>query len=444
MSAAGHEALTRYLQEFQKVASRCSRFIDSNRPKPLLESFIHGLKPHALKNKVLDEFKLNLIQDLETLISRTLDINNTLVTDEPRNKQQNFQRKPNYTNSRPTNFRPSNFRSPNANLRNKVSSIEKKNCSFCKKDGHLIEDCFDKTCKKSKHYDPSAPQTKKPYTNPRLPKPTFGNAKRTTRSSKNNFVTSREQCSESPHSLILSDDEPIEFDLELPKLLSNTFLLTNPRKPMPKASAETIDDPLPVSVSQELSSSVKELSPITGSGFDPFLPVRDTPQRDVDSNVNAVVNKSNQGPSKLLSLKVLVNNTPFEALIDSACETSCFSEDIAKKAGCQIVASRFKCTLANGTNIQSNGTANCILSFEFDRILSPLVHMKCQIPIILGRKPIPNWMRLIVKPRSTKRKFTDDQSEQRTLQDHRSRSYSGPPNGRPPPGKASSLQRAQH
>ncbi|KAL0244981.1 hypothetical protein GEMRC1_009061 [Eukaryota sp. GEM-RC1] len=104
---------------------------------------------------------------------------------------------------------------------------------------------------------------------------------------------------------------------------------------MPKASAETMDDPLPVSVPQELSSSVKELSPITGSGFDPFLPVRDTPQRDGDSKVNAVAKatevKPNQEPSKLLSLKVLVNNTPFEALIDSACETSCFSEDIAKK-----------------------------------------------------------------------------------------------------------------
>ncbi|KAL0239779.1 hypothetical protein GEMRC1_009887 [Eukaryota sp. GEM-RC1] len=142
-----------------------------------------------------------------------------------------------------------------------------------------------------------------------------------------------------------------------------------------------------MSVPLELSSSVKELSPITGSGFDPFLPVRDTPQRDGDSKVNAVVKaeaKSNQGPSKLLSLKVLINNSPFEALIDSACETSCFSEDIAKKAGCSIAASRFKFTLANGTNIQSPGTANCILSFEFDRILSPLVHLKCQIPIIPG------------------------------------------------------------
>ncbi|KAL0239944.1 hypothetical protein GEMRC1_010052 [Eukaryota sp. GEM-RC1] len=148
-----------------------------------------------------------------------------------------------------------------------------------------------------------------------------------------------------------------------------------------------MDDPLPVSVPLELSSSVKELSPITGSGFDPFLPVRDTPQWDGDSKVNAVVKaeaKSNQGPSKLLSLKVLINNSPFEALIDSACETSCFSEDIAKKAGCSIAASRFKFTLANGTNIQSPGTANCILSFEFDRILSPLVHLKCQIPIIPG------------------------------------------------------------
>ncbi|KAL0245207.1 hypothetical protein GEMRC1_009287 [Eukaryota sp. GEM-RC1] len=47
-------------------------------------------------------------------------------------------------------------------------------------------------------------------------------------------------------------------------------------------------------------------------------------------------------------------------------------------------------------------------------------------------KPIPNRMRLIVKPRPTKRKFSDDQPEQRTLEDHSSRSYPGPPNGWPP------------
>ncbi|KAL0239395.1 hypothetical protein GEMRC1_009503 [Eukaryota sp. GEM-RC1] len=86
MNAPGHEALTRYLQEFQKTANRCCRFIDTNRPKPLLESFILGLKPDALKYKILDEFRLNLIRDVESLISRTLEINNTLVSDKPQNK----------------------------------------------------------------------------------------------------------------------------------------------------------------------------------------------------------------------------------------------------------------------------------------------------------------------------------------------------------------------
>ncbi|KAL0239516.1 hypothetical protein GEMRC1_009624 [Eukaryota sp. GEM-RC1] len=214
MKTPGREPLTFYILDLQKAAQRCKNLLNTSRPKPLMESFIQGLKPYTLKTKLMDEFKMNLIQDIDSLISRTIALNETIAPEETNPKFRNHQRRNDFRNTN------SNFGTrtpyPNSNLRNKEPAGEKNSCSFCKKDGHVIEDCFDKSCKKSKHYDPSAPQTKKPYSNPRLPRPTFGNAKRSTRSSKNNFVASREQCSESLHSTTISDDEPIEFELELP------------------------------------------------------------------------------------------------------------------------------------------------------------------------------------------------------------------------------------
>ncbi|KAL0231382.1 hypothetical protein GEMRC1_010786 [Eukaryota sp. GEM-RC1] len=85
-------------------------------------------------------------------------------------------------------------------------------------------------------------------------------------------------------------------------------------------------------------------------------------------------------------MKVQVNDTEFTALIDSACETSCFAADVAKKAQCVITESRMKFTLVNGETITSSDTAECILTFEFDRMLSPRVYLKSQIPFIPGKE----------------------------------------------------------
>ncbi|KAL0240146.1 hypothetical protein GEMRC1_010253 [Eukaryota sp. GEM-RC1] len=174
MKTPGREPLTFYILDLQKAAQRCKNFLNISRPKPLMESFIQGLKPYALKSKLMDEFKMNIIQDIDSLISRTIALNETITHEETNPRFRNAQRRSDFNSI-------SNFRTrtpyPNSNLRNKEPAGEKKSCSFCKKDGHVIEDCFDKSCKKSKHYDPSAPQTKKPYSNPRLPRPTFGNAK---------------------------------------------------------------------------------------------------------------------------------------------------------------------------------------------------------------------------------------------------------------------------
>ncbi|KAL0240069.1 hypothetical protein GEMRC1_010176 [Eukaryota sp. GEM-RC1] len=123
MKTPGREPLTFYILDLQKAAQRCKNFLNISRPKPLMESFIQGLKPYALKSKLMDEFKMNIIQDIDSLISRTIALNETITHEETNPRLRNAQRRSDFNSN-------SIFRTrtpyPNSNLRNKEPAGERK------------------------------------------------------------------------------------------------------------------------------------------------------------------------------------------------------------------------------------------------------------------------------------------------------------------------------
>ncbi|KAL0231802.1 hypothetical protein GEMRC1_011206 [Eukaryota sp. GEM-RC1] len=210
-----------------------------------MESFIQGLKPYALKTKLMDEFKMNIIQDIDSLISKTIVFNESIAPEETNPKFRNHQRRHYFRNTNSDLGTRTSY--PNSNPRNKEPAGETKSCSFCKKDGHSI-----------------SPKSKT-YSNPKKPKRTTDNSRRTTRSqnSRNNFISVAPHTNNPPPSPDVrfesdSDNSPIEFDLDLPQILSNTFCLKN----TPKLASRTLDieaetrfaENAAVSVPQKLTS----------------------------------------------------------------------------------------------------------------------------------------------------------------------------------------------
>ncbi|KAL0248271.1 hypothetical protein GEMRC1_003507 [Eukaryota sp. GEM-RC1] len=74
------------------------------------------------------------------------------------------------------------------------------------------------------------------------------------------------------------------------------------------------------------------------------------------------------------------------ATLDSACQTSCFSSGIAEATSCRISPSNLSFTMADGIKVPSQGNAACMLTFCFDRLIAPQVHLKTTIPVIPGKK----------------------------------------------------------
>ncbi|KAL0242670.1 hypothetical protein GEMRC1_005233 [Eukaryota sp. GEM-RC1] len=75
------------------------------------------------------------------------------------------------------------------------------------------------------------------------------------------------------------------------------------------------------------------------------------------------------------------------ATLDSVCQTSCFSSDIAEATSCRISPSNLSFTMADdGIKVPSQGNAACMLTFCFDRLISFQVHLKTTIPVIPGKK----------------------------------------------------------
>ncbi|KAL0239749.1 hypothetical protein GEMRC1_009857 [Eukaryota sp. GEM-RC1] len=207
--------------------------------------------------------------------------------------------------------------------------------------------------------DPPPPQNH--LIQPKKPRAKTG-SNRTTRTSKNNFVVN--------HSGILlkhrftqlysDNDESIEFDLDLSKLVESPQV--------PDVTAATTTEQL-MSVPQELRSST-ESSPITGSDHDPFLLLI------VRVTLTIIIKKS-----KFLEYHLEANGVPLCSTIDTAAETSCITLDLDTKTNMNTTNKEIPIYLANHSVIFSPGLATGHLTFAFDGPAKN-VHIKASKPIL--------------------------------------------------------------
>ncbi|KAL0236278.1 hypothetical protein GEMRC1_002860 [Eukaryota sp. GEM-RC1] len=406
--------LNKYLLDFRLTLSRCRLCI--NKPSMLFEAFIKGISIRPLNNALWDEFKCGNISSFQELISITMEtfehVNSTAYQPNFNQKNnppfrnrpsKNFQASPHSrygTPSSRSSSSMSNFKSPSRTSNfhsspHQNSPSSGRFCNFCKKPGHTIDFCRDPECKRNKlspsnkfsnNSKPQSQPKNKPYNrrNPTVNR-TYG--------TRQNTAPQQTNCIFNTPETFCTEDTPIEFDLELPKFLNN---------PYPGSDTYTVSQDLPDIFfhQQKKSTNLTQMDnpyKITSSNLSPdIVPAPEeitSPLRRIKDvsygygrphALNSVLsNGADDG--RLENLEILINNVPILATIDSACQTSCFTSDIAELTKSKVIPSPLSFTLADGKSAKCSGNALCTLTFCFDRLISPAVHLKSAIPIIPGK-----------------------------------------------------------
>ncbi|KAL0251066.1 hypothetical protein GEMRC1_000280 [Eukaryota sp. GEM-RC1] len=135
MSGLNQEALSTYLHNLQRLASKCKDYLNFSHPKPLIEAFIQGLKPYQLRDRLMDEFKTNRLTDIEVVVARTLYLYAQIAVTELNNHLPNasyhksITRSPSFYNSTAKfkyQINPSNAQPSSKAVSSSIS------CCFCK------------------------------------------------------------------------------------------------------------------------------------------------------------------------------------------------------------------------------------------------------------------------------------------------------------------------
>ncbi|KAL0251074.1 hypothetical protein GEMRC1_000288 [Eukaryota sp. GEM-RC1] len=383
MSAHQMQDIFPYLEQLQAVLFRCRTFVSLKNPKPIIKAFIQGIKPVALQNTLFDEFNLNLLPSLETLLFRTLALHSNLTSLSI--TPQNFTPKDGSIPSLPRN--ESRLSSNSDNRRNHPNSshtLSNSQCNFCKKSGHSIDQCPDPSCRTSKLNKRKSYL----YTNPRNPRNTADNSKRSTRlTSRNNFTSGKKSCSTN---LVTSNDtveeETLEFDIELPNFLDNAYTSSpTSEKPTSKTCLVKSDaEPLQLKTQPRRKALSPHIHPLTLGGVGSSV-VSALVADDADCFGRPEAPQLIEADAEdEAMMTVKVNSVPLTGTWDSACEHSCLSIDLAKKANLTLEESPLTFTLANGETVESPGTAYTKVSFQFGTDVPKIVLLQYSLHVIPG------------------------------------------------------------